>query len=98
MLDREIGFTGIYPEKAAHKPAEGEARVEHQRTVDQPNHRTDILADLRQHEGCVGKDARVVGRRVGRLPSEIAGLAPAAFFEAGGTVIDSSPMYGSSQD
>jgi hypothetical protein len=34
MLDGEIVFTGIYPEKAAHKPAAGIARVERQRTVD----------------------------------------------------------------
>ena len=41
-------------------PAAGEARVERQRTVDQPDHGADILAELRQHKGGVGEDARVV--------------------------------------
>src|SRR5437660_11050257 len=75
MLEREIGLAGIYPEKAAHKPAAGIARVERERTVDQPDHRADILAEIRQHEGGVGEDARVVPRYLERLPSEIAGLA-----------------------
>jgi hypothetical protein len=49
MLDREIGLTGKGPEKAAYKPAAGEARVEYQRTIDQPDHRTHVLAEVRQH-------------------------------------------------
>ena len=75
MLDREIGLTGPDPENAAHKPAAGEARVERQRTVDQPDHGADVLAEISQHEGGVGEDARVVLPRLERLPSKIAGLA-----------------------
>jgi len=56
-------------------PAAGEARVECQRTVDQPDHHTDVLAEIRQHKAGVGKDAWVVLPDLERLPSEIAGLA-----------------------
>jgi len=45
MLDREIGLAGPEPEKAAYIPAAGEARVERQRSVDQPDHGADILAE-----------------------------------------------------
>src|SRR5260370_37415835 len=74
MLDREIGLTGPEPEKAAHIPAAGKARVECQRSIDQPDHSADILA-ASQHERGVREDARVVLRYLERLPSEIAGLA-----------------------
>src|SRR5215472_13989303 len=73
MLDREIGLTGKDPKKSAKSPAEGVARVEREGTIDQPDHRTDILAEIRQHEGGNGEDARVVLRHLGCLPSEIAG-------------------------
>src|SRR5438132_4428180 len=75
MLEREIGLAGIYPEKAAHKPAAGIARVERERTVDQPDHRTDILAEIRQYVGGVGEDARIVLPRLERSPSKINALA-----------------------
>src|SRR5260370_23257010 len=75
MLDREIGLAGPDPEKAAHIPAAGEARVERERTVDQPHHGADVLAELSQHESGVGEDARVVLCHLERLPSEIAGPA-----------------------
>ena len=88
MLDREIVLTGKDPEKAAHKPAAGEARVERQRTVDQPDHGTDILAELRQHLGGVGEDARVVLRHLERLPSKIAGLAAICLRRFGPAVND----------
>src|SRR6516165_249953 len=74
MLDREIGLTGPEPKKAAHIPAAGKARVECQRTVDQPDHGADILA-ASQHESGVREDARIVLRYLERLASEIAGLA-----------------------
>ena len=60
MLDREIRLTGKGPENAADMPAAREARVERERTVDQPDHGADILAEPRQHIGGVGEDARVV--------------------------------------
>jgi hypothetical protein len=71
MFDREIGFTGKGPENAAQKPAAGEARVERQRSVDQPDHGTYVLAEMSQNKGRVGEDARVVLRHLERLPSEI---------------------------
>src|SRR5260370_23893510 len=75
MLDREIEFTGECPENSAPKPATGEARVERQCTVVQPYHSTDVLAEIRQHECGIGKDARVVLCHLERLPGKIAGLA-----------------------
>src|SRR5260370_42491918 len=75
MFDREIGLTGPEPEEAADSPALGVARVERQRTVDQPDHGTEVLAGLSQHDGGDGEDARVVLRHLERLPGEIAALA-----------------------
>src|SRR5438105_1219027 len=74
MLDREIGLTGPEPENAAQIPAVGEARVERQRPVDQPDHRTDVLAEASQHPGGIGEDAWVILPHLKRLPSKIAGL------------------------
>src|SRR4029077_950946 len=76
-LDPEIGLAGPHPEKAAHKPAAGVTRVEHQRTVDQADHRPNIRAEPRQHLSSIGENARVVLRYLKRLPSEIAGPAAA---------------------
>src|ERR1700730_7985111 len=75
MLDRLIGLAGPKPETAAQVPAAGEAWVERERAVDQPDHGADVLAEKRQHEGGVGEDARVVLPRLERLPSKTAGLA-----------------------
>src|SRR3954454_17246667 len=75
MLDREIVLTGPDPESAARMPAAGKARVERERTVDQPDHGADVLAEIRQQEGGVGEDARVILSRLERLPSKIDALA-----------------------
>jgi hypothetical protein len=75
MLDREMGLAGKHPENTAQIPAAGEARVERERTVGQPDHGVDILAESRQHEGGVGEDARIVLARPERLPSKIDTLA-----------------------
>src|SRR5260370_27749744 len=75
MLDREIGLAGPDPEHTAHMPAAGVARVERERTVDQPDHGADILAQMSQHESGDGEDAGVVLRHLQRLPGEIAALA-----------------------
>ena len=77
MLDREVGLTGKHPEKAAHIPAAGVARVERERAVDQPDHGTDIFAEVSQHIGGVDEDARVVLRRLERPPSKLYALATA---------------------
>jgi hypothetical protein len=74
-LDREIGLAGIYPESPAQVPAAGKARIERQRPIDQPDHRTDVLAANCQHEGGIGEDARVVLRRLERLPGKLDDLA-----------------------
>jgi len=71
MLDREIVLSGKHPDKAAQIPAAGVARIERERTVDQPDHRTDILAELNQRKGSIGEDARVILRGLERLPGNI---------------------------
>ena len=71
MLDREIGLPGTDPEQAAQIPAAGKARIERKRTVDQRDHGADILAEIRQHKGGVGEDARVVAAPLERPPSKI---------------------------
>src|SRR5216684_2099199 len=91
MLDREIGLAGKYPEKAACIPAASEARVERERTVDQPDHGTDVLAEKSQHEGGVGEDARVVLCHLERLPSKIGGLA-AGYFRLFGPAVPDEPQ------
>src|SRR6266446_5551312 len=75
MLDRKIGLAVPDPEKAADRPAAGVARVERQRTIDEPDHRTHVLAAPREHLGGIGEDARVVLRHLERLPREVGGLA-----------------------
>ena len=66
MLDREIGLTGKYPEKAAHIPAAGKARVDRKRTVNQSDHGADVLAETSQYQSRIGEDARVVLCRLER--------------------------------
>src|SRR5215469_4683931 len=88
MLDRQIGLAGKYPEDAAQIPSTGVTRVEYQRTVDQPHHRTVILAELSQRVGGVGKDAWVVLARFERPPSEIDTLAAGRLRLFGPTVSD----------
>src|SRR5215831_19168593 len=88
MLDREIGLTGPDSEKAAQQPATGVTRVEPQRSVEQPDHCADILAEASQDLGGVDEDARLVLRHVERLPSEIDGLASGWFWLFGPAVVD----------
>jgi hypothetical protein len=66
MLDREIGLTGKYPEKAAHITAAGKARIDRQRPIDQADHRADVLAETSQYQSRIGEDARVVLCRLER--------------------------------
>src|SRR4030081_1610169 len=75
MLYREIVLTGPDPEGAARTPAAGKARVERQRTVNEPDHGADVLAEIRQHLRGAGEDARVVLSHVERLPGKIDALA-----------------------
>src|ERR1043166_3131127 len=75
MFDRENVLTGPDPEGAARIPAAGKAWVECQRTVDQPDHRADVLAEIRQQAGGVGEDTGVVLPRLERLSSKVDALA-----------------------
>jgi hypothetical protein len=88
MLDREVGLTGPDPENAAPIPAASEARVERQRTVDQPDHGADILAEIRQRLRGIGEGARVVLRHLERLSRKIGGLATVSLRRFGPAVID----------
>ena len=55
-------------------PAAGKARVERQRTVDQPDHGADVLAEIASTKAALaGRPGRL--RRLERLPSKIAGPA-----------------------
>jgi len=77
MLNRKIVLTSPDPYKAAQIPAAGEARVERQRAVNQPDHSADILAEICEHEGGVGEDARIVFLCPERQTSKIDGFAAA---------------------
>src|SRR5271166_4817015 len=90
MLDREIVLTGKYPEKTAHKPAAGVARVKHQRAVHQSQHGTDILAEmlLRQHKGRDGEDFRIVLPLLERPTSQIGRLAAGRLRVFGPSVVE----------
>ena len=92
MLDRKIGMAGPKPESAAHIPAAGEAQIERERTVDQPDHGTDVLAEIRQYVGGVGEDAGVVLPRLERLPREIGSLAAGYLWLFGPTFGHESPV------
>ena len=87
MLDREIGLPGPGPENAAAIPTVGETRVERQGPVDHPDHGTNVLAEIRQHEGGVGEDAWVILRHLERLPSKIDGLTAISV----GPAVDGEP-------
>src|SRR3954452_7487187 len=79
MLNREIVLTGSYSQRAAQIPTPCEARVQRERTVDQPNHRPNVLAESSQHGGGIGKDAWIVMRHLKRLSSKIDGPTTACF-------------------
>src|ERR1700730_7071184 len=88
MLDSEIELTGEQPQKAAHKPTAGEARVERQCTVDQPDHGADIFAETRQHKGGDDENARVVLSDLECLPSKLDAAAAEFLRFCGPAVID----------
>src|ERR1700730_13433645 len=74
MFDCEIVLPGEYPEKATQIPAAGEARVEGECAIDQPHHGTDVLAQIRQHNGGISEDARIVLPELERPPGKIDAL------------------------
>jgi len=87
MLDRDVGLARPEPENAAHKPAASEAGVERQRAVDQPDHRADILAEIRQRGGGINDGSGGVLPRLQRLPREIDGFG-AGLLRVGPAVLD----------
>src|SRR5580704_10131854 len=92
MLDGEIGLTRPEPENAAQVPAVGEARVERQSPVGQPNHRAYVLAEASEHPGGIGEDARVVLSHLERLPGKVAGLGVSCLRLSGPTVTSAQNM------
>jgi len=71
MLDRCIVLTSIRPEKTADVPAACETRVQRERPIDQSEHHSDILPEIRQHEGRVGEDTWVIFPYLKGLPSKL---------------------------
>src|SRR5215475_339273 len=88
MRDREVGLTGMCPEKTADIPAAGEARVQRERSVDQPDRGTDVLPELTQHKSGVREDSRVVLPRLKRTPGKIDPLAAGYLRRFGPTISD----------
>src|SRR6516164_8815118 len=74
MLDREGVLTSQEPKKPADKPTARKAGIERKRTIDQPDHGPDILAEYGQCVGSVGEDARVVPCYLERPPGKIYAL------------------------
>src|SRR5215472_14322161 len=60
MLNCEIEMTRPEPEDPAPVPAAGEARIECQRPIDQPDHGVDVLAEICERVGGMHQDDRVV--------------------------------------
>jgi len=60
MLDREVRLARFYSECAADVPAARVVRVEHQGTIEQRHHGTDVLAEISQRMGGSYQNARVV--------------------------------------
>ena len=66
-------------ETTADVPAAGEARIEHQRAVDQRDHRTDVLAEIAQRKGSIGKHSGVVSGHLQCSASPIQPIRPVEF-------------------
>src|SRR5689334_18080802 len=88
MLDCEIVLTGKYPEKTAHPPAACEARVERERTIDKPDHGTNVLAEASQDEGRARENTRIVLRHLKRLPGKVDALVTMCLRRVGPSFID----------
>ena len=88
MFDRKIELPSVYPDKAAPIPAASEARVERQRSIDQPDHRANILAELSQYQGGVDEDARIVLPHLERPPGKVGALAAIRVWLVGPAITD----------
>src|SRR6516165_10616 len=75
MLDRQIGLTCPQPEPTANVPAQFEARVQGQRTVDQRHHRVDVFAEISEYGGGKGEDTGVASGHANSLLRQFDGFA-----------------------
>jgi hypothetical protein len=73
MLDRDVGLARPKPQDAADTAAPREARVKRQCAIHQCHHRADVLAEIGQRQGGIGKDARVIA---GHLQGSLANAGP----------------------
>jgi len=78
MLDCEIVLACTVFEHSADVPPARKARVERQRAIYQCHHRADVLAEMRERQGGIRKDAWVLTGDLQGAPSEIASLVAVA--------------------
>src|SRR6516225_3947290 len=81
VFDRGIELASPTSEGAANVPATSEARVERHRSIGQPNHCADVLAEIGESNGSIGKHIRIVATdlegpacEIGALPAVRAGV------------------------
>src|SRR4029077_13046473 len=74
MLDRDIGLAGPHPERSADRPAARKTGVEREGAVDQRDHRADILAEIGQRQGSIGRGAWIVASPFESPPGKIGTL------------------------
>src|SRR5258708_24759401 len=74
MLDREVRQARPSPEYAADEPPMREIWVELQRTIDQSDHRANVLTERGQCEGGIRQDVRIVAGHFQGPPGEIDAL------------------------
>src|SRR6516165_9041345 len=60
MRDRSIGLARVQPEGSAAVPSACKIRVESERTIDERDHRPDILAEIGECLGGIRQSARIV--------------------------------------
>src|SRR6516165_4781777 len=71
MRDRSIGLARVQPEGSAAVPSACKIRVESERTVDQRDHRPDILAEIGECLGGIRQSARIVSGNLEGSSGEI---------------------------
>ena len=88
MLNCEIEMTRPEPEDPAPVPAAGEARIECQRPIDQPDHGIDVLAEISERVGGMHQDDRVIAAHLQRPAREFDSFASDSLRRVGPAVID----------
>src|SRR6516165_11412290 len=81
LFDCGIGLAGPTSEGAANVPAASEARVERDRSISQPNHCVDVLAEIGESNGSISKHIWIVATdlegpacEIGALPAVRVGV------------------------